>query len=501
MTWVGRLSRFQEQSNKRENYQDNKVATRQDEEDEEDGDTDNNKSKQQWFCTSFAPYTGPRLYCKLLDPFKLLLALQPMRCNQNSAQFTLVTSITPTAVFPLLLEDESKHMAHWIFLCFSFNTLGSAPTKFPENRFGKFGPRRNQAAIQVDLLEQMGWKDLFSAVSIEDAMAMNACIQQELYRILHWPMISIILALCHRWHDLFCENWTRRSQGRFFSCAGECHDCLTALWWLWPQTPIIPSWARNYLSHTLLEVVGCSDLEPGSLLDLVENRALQPEVLPVHAPQNDISSESKPRQHGSQVLDWQRAVCCGGAGSWIQFNLLILEIAWLFGVSPREWFWCGKWNCSEHVKLYVFVHVPCSPIIWLSILRYPRPTFCWEAYKWAAPDVEETRMEVLNYKKLHGRRSFQLLSVSVPLQCQQGCDKNHFKKMSGTPLKLLDLRRVNSKSASPRRNHDPLKMGNVEGRMMCFWVQLHLYWRMHLAMIGPSSTCKKQFLERGFSAG
>lgn len=47
MTWVGRLSRFQEQSNKRENYQDNKVATRQDEEDEEDGDTDNNKSKQQ----------------------------------------------------------------------------------------------------------------------------------------------------------------------------------------------------------------------------------------------------------------------------------------------------------------------------------------------------------------------------------------------------------------------------------------------------------------------
>lgn len=90
------------------------------------------------------------------------------------------------------------------------------------------------------------------------------------------------------------------------------------------------------MSHTLLEVVGCSDLEPGSLLDLVENRALQPEVLPVHAPQNDISSESKPRQHGSQVLDWQRAVCCGGAGSWIQFNLLILEIAWLFGVSPRE---------------------------------------------------------------------------------------------------------------------------------------------------------------------
>ena len=40
---------------------------------------------------------------------------------------------------------------------------------------------------------------------------------------------------------------------------------------LMAQTPIIPSsWARNYLSHTLLEVVGCSDLEPASPLDLVD---------------------------------------------------------------------------------------------------------------------------------------------------------------------------------------------------------------------------------------
>lgn len=308
-------------------------------------------------------------------------------------------------------------MAHWIFLCFSFN------------RFGKFGPRRNQAAIQVDLLEQMGWKDLFSAVSIEDAMAMDACIQQKLYRILHWPMISIILALCHRWHDLFCENWTRRSQGRFFSWAGECHDCLTALWWLWPRPPLIQAGPGT------IWAILCSRWWGAQIWSLVHRpRRLELcslKVLPVHAPQNDISSESKPRQHGSQVLDWQGL--CGGA-VLDQFNLLILEIAWLFGVSPREWFWCGKWNCSEHVRLYVFVHVLCSPIIWLSILRYPRPTFCWEAYKWAAPDVEETRMDVLNYKKRHGRRSSNSFLFQYPFNANRDVIRTTSKRCQEHPF-------------------------------------------------------------------
>ncbi len=70
--------------------------------------------------------------------------------------------------------------------------------------------------------------------------------------------------------------------------------------------------------------------------------------------------------------------------------------------------------------------------------------------------------------------NLQHLFVSVPLQCQQGYDRNHPTKTSGTPLQLLDLRRVKAKSAPPRRNRDSSKTGSFEGRMMCFWVQLHL---------------------------
>lgn len=36
-----------------------------------------NKSKQSDFAQALPPTLGPLLYCKLLDPFTLLLALQP----------------------------------------------------------------------------------------------------------------------------------------------------------------------------------------------------------------------------------------------------------------------------------------------------------------------------------------------------------------------------------------------------------------------------------------